>query len=88
MKSTIEQLDNFSESFIWQDIMEELESWLKDIHKGLEDAGNTMSDKHLHRLGGNAEAVRNFMQMPEQMLMNLKDDLGLEDLPKEGVSNE
>lgn len=88
MRSTIEQMKGFMESLIWQDIKDELDAWLKDIHEGLEDPDGKLPDKALHRLGGNAEAVRNFRNMPREMLNNLMEDLGIEDEPEEGVRNE
>ena len=58
----------------WQDLLYELEGWLEDVHLRLEDGDGMAAEKALNRLGGNAEAIRNFVDMPRQMLANLKAD--------------
>ena len=60
MRSSVGQLKDFKSSMIWKDIVEELEVWLGMIHEALENQGVELSHRHLDRLGGCAEAVRNF----------------------------
>ena len=74
-RSSAQAFNEFMDSTIWEDMLQEMNAWLGDIHKGLEDVDGKASDKDLHRLGGNAETIRNVMQMPETIRDNIKDDL-------------
>jgi len=58
-----------------QDYKNQLTAWLKDIQLTLEDADNILLDKTLHRLGGNAEALRYAMVLLDITLANLEDDI-------------
>lgn len=60
MRSTIGQLRDFYASAIWNDIVEELDMWLGQIHGQLENHGLVAEHRELDRLGGCAEAIRNF----------------------------
>jgi len=75
-RSSARDFDEFMKSAVWEDMLKEMNDWLGDIHKGLEDPGGLTDDKLLHRLGGNAETIHNIMQMPETIRDNIKDDLG------------
>ena len=59
MKSTIGQLRDFKESFIWQDMCEELDVWLEQVREQLEDPDSVFDDRQIHKLQGNAETIRN-----------------------------
>lgn len=59
----------------WQDMRRALEAWLSDVRDALEDPDNLLLDKTLHRLGGNAEAIRRVLVLPEETLRNIKDNL-------------
>ena len=63
--SSINEFKDFLKTNIWHDIQNELLDWLDVIHCQLEDpsVGSTelpggITDKELHRLGGNAETIR------------------------------
>jgi len=73
-RSTAGMFDDFMKSTIWDDILQEMNDWLEDIHRGLEDPNGETDDKALHRLGGNAETIRNIMKMPEVIRDNIKED--------------
>ena len=73
MRSSIGQLRDFKASGIWTDIVEELGVWLGQIHEQLENHGLTESHRQLDRLGGCAEAVRNFSDILE-VLIGLAED--------------
>lgn len=75
MISTIGQLRDFKESFIWKDITEELDIWLHQIHEQLENHGMASSHRQLDRLGGCAEAIRNFNDILEVLTAVAEDDL-------------
>jgi len=60
MRSGVGQLKEFSRSGIWLDILDELGIWLNQIHEQLENHGMECDHRMLDRLGGCAEAVRNF----------------------------
>lgn len=66
--STQKSLDDFFESsLIWEDIQDELSMWLDDIHTQLENNSGELSSRTLDRLGGNAEALRNAMDIGEAL---------------------
>lgn len=67
--------DDFMKSTIWEDIVQEMEVWLEGLHEELEDSGGMTPDKTLHRIGGNAQAIRMFMQMPERIRDNINEPL-------------
>ena len=69
-RCNLRDFEDMSDGSFWLDLREELEGWLEDIHLQLEDADGLASDKDLHRLGGNAQAIRNFMDLPMMMLQN------------------
>ena len=73
-RSSIRAFDDFLGSLVWRDILQELEEWLKDVHDALEDPDGETEDKTLHRLGGNAQAIRRFILLPEIMRDNIKMD--------------
>ncbi len=73
-RSSAEEFNSFMKSAIWSDILQEMNNWLDDIHKGLENPSGEIDDKGLHRLGGNAETVRNFMKMPEVIRDNITEE--------------
>ena len=52
--------------------MLELGHWLMGLHEELEDNEGNHSDKTLHRLGGSAEAIRYFKQLPETIKNNIQ----------------
>lgn len=70
-RSTRGQLDEFfKSSVIWKDIKEELDVWLDEVHMQLENNDGEFSSRILDRLGGNAEAIRNFLDFRKAMLTN------------------
>ena len=73
-RSSAQAFDEFMDSTIWDDMLQELNTWLKDVGKILEDASGDASDKALHRLGGNAETIRNVMKMPEVIRDSIIED--------------
>jgi arabinogalactan endo-1,4-beta-galactosidase len=77
LRSSIGQLKDFKESTIWLDISDELDIWLHQIHQelenGLVDGELAYSARLLDRLGGSAEAVRNFHNMID-VLIDLAED--------------
>lgn len=77
MRSTIGQLRDFKGSVIWTDIVEELEVWLGMIHEQLENHGLAEDHRMLDRLGGCAEAVRNFSDVLD-VLIGLAEDSKVE----------
>jgi len=74
----------FEKSTIWWDMMLELGHWLMKIHEELEDHGGVHSDKTLHKLGGNAEAIRYFKQLPETIRNNIQVQLDEDRMEREG----
>jgi len=57
----------------WQDMRRQIEAWLIDVRDTLEDPDNIYLDRTLHRLGGNAEALRRVLMLPEETLKNLRE---------------
>ena len=73
--SSSNEFKEWAESVPCQDFKNQLQAWLKDIQLTLEDADNILLDKTLHRLGGNAEALRYAMVLLDITLANLEDDI-------------
>ena len=63
------------ESLFWQDMKNQIEAWLSDVRDALEDSDNILRDETLRRLGGNAEALRRVLRLPEETLANLRDKM-------------
>lgn len=66
-KSTATELKDFKEGKIYEDMLHELSEWLNDIHENMEAAE---SHDAFVRLQGNAEAVRNFHNLIDNMINN------------------
>jgi len=79
--STGESLKAFIESSLWQDLKREIEVWLCELRDNLEDPSCELSPGMLSRLQGSAMALRNVLQLPENML-----DSKIEE--RRGVGNE
>ena len=75
MNSTVGQLRDFSESVIWTDMKNEMDIWLSQIHEQLENHGMECSHRDLDRLGGCAEAIRNFHDIIHIMIDLADDDI-------------
>lgn len=60
----------FKSSLIWEDIQMELEIWLDEIHRQLENNDGEFSSRVLDRLGGSAETIRNVQDIGEVLLAN------------------
>lgn len=76
--STLASFEDFKKTVIWQDIQKELLDWLDMIHVELEDPSvgieDGVSDKVLHRLGGNAQSVRRAINIVDIIIEELKQD--------------
>lgn len=59
----------------WQAMKVQLEAWIEDIRDNLEDPDNIYLERTLRRLGGNAQALRYVMRLPEITLKNLEDGI-------------
>jgi len=73
MKSTLEQRRIFFSSFVWQDIKDELDAWLSDIHKQME---TTPDDGIWRQLKGNAETIRNIQLLEQHFTYEEEDENG------------
>ena len=80
MRSTPGQIEDFSQSMVWRDICEELDIWLERIRDEVEDPDGKCTDKTLHRLGGNAQTIRNVKLILETLLL-------VSDMDTKGESN-
>ena len=71
--STPTQIEEFIKySPVWKDMQKEMKIWLSEIHMMLENLDCCLSHQALDRLGGSAEAVRNFSNFPDVLLSNAK----------------
>lgn len=71
-KSSEKDFEDFEKSVLWEDMITELTIWLGEIRNNSEDPDGSLSDKQLHRLGGNAETIRNVFRLPETIRVNIK----------------
>jgi len=73
--STKGQMKDFIDySPVWKDISSELNVWLEEIRNQLENNDGNMSSRILDRLGGNAESVRNLLNLPLVLLETLENE--------------
>jgi len=49
----------------WKDVTKELNVWLKRLRDLLEDPDGQTPESELRRLGGNAQAVRHVLDIPQ-----------------------
>lgn len=75
MRSTLEQLRDFFEGLVWRDIEDELRLWLDDIRNLLESPDGTPFIDDVRRLQGSAEAIRNVLKLPENLIHNKEIEL-------------
>ena len=73
LQCSVNEFKEGMESRFWQDVKNQLEAWKEDIRDATEDPDGVLSDKTLHRLGGNIETLHRVLQLPEQTLKNLED---------------
>ncbi len=73
-RSSAEAFNVFMDSTIWEDLLNELKMWLDAVHGESEDPDGKTPDRVLHRLGGNAQAIRRFMLMPEVIRDSIIED--------------
>ena len=79
MSISLRDWEEYERGKFHKEIQKELRAWLEDIHLQLEDTTGDSSDKGLHRLGGNAEAVRNCIAMVPNIIETLRVELEDED---------
>ena len=60
----------FENSIIWEDVKDEIKLWIEDIRDILEDRDKTQFIEDFRRLQGSSEALRNVLNLAEQMIMN------------------
>jgi len=69
IRSSYANMRDFAVSSIWVDLSDEINNWLDDIHSQLE---SEVDHNILMKLQGNAEACRNILALPNQMLEALE----------------
>jgi len=70
--STAKAIEDFvRHSSVWKDIRTELSIWLGEVHEMLENLDGSLPSRMLDRLGGCAEAIRNFEDLPHTILTNI-----------------
>ena len=79
MRCSIGQLRDIKAGPFWKDVEEELGVWLLQVHEQLENHGMAATHRELDRLGGAAEAVRNFSDIIEVLIGLAEDDQGARD---------
>ena len=73
-RSTPKMFEEFTKTSIWTDMKHELDKWLEDIRTILEDVEGDLDLGGLKRLQGSADAVRNMMNLPENVMENIEED--------------
>ena len=68
------EIQNFVQSNMWNVMCFEMNAWLTDIREQLEV---TQELDTLRRLQGNAEAVRRFLELPNQLKETIEAGLSL-----------
>jgi hypothetical protein len=73
MRSTPGQLIEFSQGFIWKDMLEEMDIWLERIRDELENPGLGFSQRTMDYLAGCAKTLRDLKMIPE-ILIRVNED--------------
>jgi len=81
--TSLEGWKDFKDSFIWKDMKSEFGLWLDDIHAQLEDPNGELSDKRLHRLGGNAETLHNVLNFVDIIIDTNEEKITFPELDNE-----
>ena len=71
MKSSLKELQDFKESFIWKDICEVLRDW----HGGLADDVVDLDGTELQRCLGNMQGTKYFLGIVDTMIQGLSHDI-------------
>jgi hypothetical protein len=74
-KSTIVAIEDFLNSTVWLDFQHEFNMWIDDIRKELEAPDRTPDIYLVRQLQGNIEFARKALQMPYEIINNIKEDL-------------
>jgi hypothetical protein len=74
-KSTIVSIEDFLNSTVWTDFQYEFNQWIEDIRKELEVPDRTPDIYLVRQLQGNLEFVRKALQMPYEIMNNIKEDI-------------
>jgi len=77
-KSTSHMFEEFMKSTIWMDVEHELNKWLEDVRTMLEDVEGNLDLNGLKRLQGSADAIRNMLDLPTNVMGNIEDDINRE----------
>jgi hypothetical protein len=79
-RSSIKNIEEFITGSIWHDFKIELNIWLENVRDCLEDGDNILSIESVKKLQGNAEAIRNCLNLPETVIESIM----IENEKKEG----
>jgi hypothetical protein len=71
LHSTPSQIATFIDSVVWADMRREINVWITHIQQAIEVVEGV---DELRKYQGRAEACRNFLALPEQMLAALEVD--------------
>jgi hypothetical protein len=83
MRCSRGQLEEFfTESKIWKDIVDEIDSWIYDNHMILEDEKNDFKFGDFKRHGGICEALRKVRHIGDYMLLD--EELKLKEEKQDG----
>lgn len=53
---------------LWPEIEREIQDWISDLQNILEDPNDAVTDKETYQARGSIRALRNVLQLPEQLL--------------------
>jgi len=62
-KASANEMNEFMDSFVWEDMQYEINLWLGGARDGLEDPD--ADEKEIYRNQGRADACRRFLAVPE-----------------------
>jgi hypothetical protein len=72
---------------IWPDVTEEVNVWIEQLRIILEDSEDETTLKDIHQAQGSLRALRNVLELPQQLLANKLSDEEIENERREDDSN-
>lgn len=73
-KSTPAQMKDFLEGFVWADMKEEVEIWIKELQATLSDPDGPTDLNVISTMRGSIKACENFLLMPSVLIENMNED--------------
>lgn len=68
-------MEDFIEGYIWQDMKDEVDAWIKEVTDILSDPDGPKDIETISTMRGIVKACKNFKMMPEVLKDNMEEDI-------------